>query len=127
MFPAWSEDPLGVSTAEDVAVALRNMISKSLKINKWSMLTFESHCPWIHNCVGANNQRHFLVYIFTLEAGMIFFIRLAVYRECFIANFLSEIIANIFKIFKIFRNPNIRNATSSLKAFVDTYCVIPSL
>ena len=67
------------------------------------------------------------MYIIALEAGMIFFVRLAVYRECFIANFLSEIIADIFKIFKIFRNPKIRSATSSLKAFVDTYCVIPSL
>lgn len=40
----------------------------------------DHHCPWIHNCVGANNQRHFLVYIIALEAGMVFFIRLAVYH-----------------------------------------------
>ncbi|KAF6234624.1 hypothetical protein HO173_007250 [Letharia columbiana] len=40
----------------------------------------DHHCPWIHNCVGANNQRHFLVYIIALEAGMVFFIRLAIYH-----------------------------------------------
>lgn len=91
------------------------------------MLTFKSHCPWIHNCVGSNNQRHFLVYIIALEAGMLFFIRLVVYRRWFIAKFIYEIIADISKISKIFRNPRRRSATSSQKAFVDTYCVILSL
>ncbi len=81
VFPAWSEDPFGVSIAEDVVIVWRNMISKSLKTSQWRMLTFQSHCPWIHNCVGSNNQRHFLLYIFALEAGMVFFVRLAVYRK----------------------------------------------
>lgn len=53
------------------------------------MLTSQSHCPWIHRCVGANNQRHFLVYIIALEAGMLFFIRLAVYRKQLLADLLS--------------------------------------
>ena len=86
VYPAWSEGLFEVSTAEDVAVAWRNMISKSLEVNHCGILTFQSHCPWIHSCVGANNQRHFLVYIVALEAGMVFFIRLAAYRKYFIVN-----------------------------------------
>ena len=34
VFLAWSEDPFGVSIAEDVAVVWRNMISKSLKTSQ---------------------------------------------------------------------------------------------
>lgn len=33
VYPAWLESPYGVNTAEDVAVAWRNMISKSRLIN----------------------------------------------------------------------------------------------
>lgn len=127
VYPAWSESPFGVSTAEDVAVAWRNMISKSLGMTLWGTLTFQSHCPWIHNCVGANNQRHFLVYVVALEAGMLFFIRLAVYRRCFISIFFFRIFTETSKTFKVFRNPKKHNAIFSPKAFADSYCVIPSL
>ena len=40
-----------------------------------------SHCPWIHNCVGGNNIRHFLLYVIVLEAGIILYISLVVYRK----------------------------------------------
>ncbi len=90
------------------------------------MLTSHSHCPWIHNCVGANNQRHFLVYIVALEAGMVFFIRLAVYRTSLIT-FFSRTIADVSKTSKVFRNRKRRSATFSLKAFAKSYCVIASL
>ena len=91
------------------------------------MLTFQSHCPWIHNCVGANNLRHFLVYIIALEMGMVFFIRLAVYRKCIQYQYLPQQLIDISKIFKVFRNLKRRSATSSRKVFVDTRCVIRSL
>ena len=67
------------------------------------------------------------MYIIALEAGMLFFIRLAAYRKCYMANPSSDVTADMSKTFKIFRNPKKRSATSSLKAFVDTHCVIPSL
>lgn len=67
------------------------------------------------------------MYIIALEAGMVFFIRLAVYRKYFIANYLTELIADIPKTFKISRNLKTRSATSSRKAFVATHCVIPLL
>ena len=35
-----------------------------------------SHCPWINNCVGNNNLRHFFLYILAMEVGVIVFIRL---------------------------------------------------
>jgi hypothetical protein len=41
-----------------------------------------SHCPWIDNCVGANNLRHFVLYIICLEIGIIIFVQLTVACEC---------------------------------------------
>lgn len=41
-------------------------------------ILISSHCPWIDNCVGANNLRHFVLYIIALEIGIILFVQLAI-------------------------------------------------
>lgn len=58
------------------------MISKCLSLIQSSLESdLYSHCPWIYNCVGANNLRHFVLYIMSMEVGIVLFIRLVLYRK----------------------------------------------
>lgn len=37
------------------------------------LANFSSHCPWVYNCVGVNNHRHFFLYLISLTLGIISF------------------------------------------------------
>ncbi|KAG5297717.1 palmitoyltransferase akr1 [Histoplasma ohiense] len=76
--------------------------SKHCRRCKRCVSKHDHHCPWIDNCVGANNLRHFILYIFSMEIGIIFFIQLVMAHidliparsdaEC---NILSSVLCDI--------------------------------
>lgn len=82
-FIAWSGNRCGANIADAVGDVSRNTISKNLSLEDFhTILTSDSHCPWIDNCVGVNNLRHFVLYIVSLEIGILLFIQLTISCEC---------------------------------------------
>ncbi|PYH56187.1 zf-DHHC-domain-containing protein [Aspergillus niger CBS 101883] len=73
LFEQWKFDEENFCVACMVRKPLR---SKHCKRCGRCVAKHDHHCPWIDNCVGANNLRHFVLYITCLEAGIIFFVQL---------------------------------------------------
>lgn len=52
-------------------------------------LSASSHCPWVYNCIGINNHRHFFLYLINLTLGVITYDWLSYY--CKLTPLLSHL------------------------------------
>ncbi|BAE65354.1 ankyrin repeat protein [Aspergillus flavus] len=73
LFEQWKFDEENFCVSCMVRRPLR---SKHCKRCARCVAKHDHHCPWIDNCVGANNLRHFVLYITCLEVGIVLFVQL---------------------------------------------------
>ena len=66
-----------------ICVLRKPLRSKHCKRCGRCVAKHDHHCPWIHNCVGVNNHRHFYLYILSTEIGILILIRLTLICKCF--------------------------------------------
>lgn len=107
---------LGCQSAASIAnhanVAWQSMISGFHPSYNYTILSRVSHCPWISNCVGANNQRHFVLYIVCLAIGIGSFIGLVLYRAYFPTHLSRLQSAKTAQTLRTFHRPPRQNVIS---------------
>ncbi|RDB17708.1 Palmitoyltransferase AKR1 [Hypsizygus marmoreus] len=72
-----SEGRLNGQTFCIQCMARKPLRSKHCRVCDKCIARSDHHCPWVWNCVGANNHRQFVIFVTTLVIGVILFDYLA--------------------------------------------------
>lgn len=66
----WKYDEANFCTTCMIRTPLR---SKHCRRCQRCVAKHDHHCPWVYNCVGVNNHRHFVLYLVNLIFGILFY------------------------------------------------------
>ncbi|XP_005106609.1 palmitoyltransferase ZDHHC17 [Aplysia californica] len=81
----------------------RPLRSKHCNVCNRCVAKFDHHCPWVGNCIGANNHKYFMGYLFFLSGMLIFCLygcHLFWSVNCPIAFYEDGITGVLYKLFK---------------------------
>lgn len=70
LLKAWKYDEFNFCVTCMIRTPLR---SKHCKACQRCVAKHDHHCPWVYNCVGVNNHRHFFLYLIFLTLGILTF------------------------------------------------------
>lgn len=117
----WLGCQFAASIANHANVAWQSMTSRFHLSYNYTILSRVSHCPWMNNCVGANNQRHFVLYIACLAIGIGSFIGLVFYRAYCLTHLLQLKSTKAAQTSKTFLRQPRQNVTSLPMPFAKSY------
>ncbi|KAI6785261.1 Palmitoyltransferase-like protein [Emericellopsis cladophorae] len=87
LLKSWKYDEFNFCVQCMIRTPLR---SKHCKACQRCVAKHDHHCPWVYNCVGVNNHRHFFLYLVCLTIGILSYDWLLYYYFTTISTTASE-------------------------------------
>ena len=76
--------------------------ARHCRMCKKCVSTYDHHCPWLGNCIGERNRKHFYSYLWLQEAQLIMVTMLAIWQMPSTFGNVAFIVALLFQLFVVY-------------------------